>query len=54
MNSEKLYYRCLRCNRKLKTAQAQILGYGPCCYKKHIKEMEILSPIITNLENKEN
>ena len=31
---EKLYDRCLRCNRKLKTDEARKLGYGKICFSK--------------------
>lgn len=30
--------RCKRCGRKLKKNESQLLGYGPGCYKKHMKE----------------
>lgn len=30
--------RCKRCGRKLKNNESQLLGYGPGCYKKYIKE----------------
>ena len=33
--------RCLRCGRKLKSKQSQIVGYGPSCYKKHITENKV-------------
>ena len=29
---------CERCNRQLKTIKSIELGYGPTCYKKHLKE----------------
>ena len=29
--------RCLRCGRKLKSKESMLIGYGPSCYKKHIK-----------------
>lgn len=32
--SDTRYIKCKRCNRPLKTEEAQILGYGPICYKK--------------------
>lgn len=28
---------CSRCNRKLTTAKSIELGFGPTCYKKHLK-----------------
>ena len=31
---EKLFDRCLRCNRKLKTDEARHLGYGKVCFEK--------------------
>ena len=30
--------RCLRCGRILKNEQSRIVGYGPSCYKKYLKE----------------
>lgn len=30
--------RCKRCGRKLKNNESQLLGYGPGCYKKYVKE----------------
>lgn len=36
-NTEK-YIRCKRCNRPLKTLEAQERGYGAFCYKQHLKE----------------
>ena len=34
MKKEKEHERCLRCHRKLKTAEARKLGYGKICYEK--------------------
>ena len=31
---EKVYKYCLRCNRRLRSERAKLLGYGPICYKK--------------------
>ena len=30
---------CARCNRQLKSEKSMELGYGPTCYKKHLKEL---------------
>lgn len=30
--------RCQRCGRRLKTEESKAIGFGPSCYKKHIKE----------------
>ena len=30
--------RCKKCGRKLKNNESQLLGYGPGCYKKIMKE----------------
>lgn len=30
--------RCKRCGRKLKNNDSKLLGYGPSCYKKVVKE----------------
>lgn len=32
--SKKIYKYCKRCNRRLHSEQAKLLGYGPVCYKK--------------------
>lgn len=37
---DKLYKKCLRCNRKLKTIKAQKRGYGDHCWKVHKKEVK--------------
>ncbi|WP_341320846.1 DUF6011 domain-containing protein [Solibacillus sp. FSL H8-0523] len=29
---------CARCNRQLKSEKSMELGYGPTCYRKHLKE----------------
>ena len=34
----KRFERCKRCGRKLRNNESQLLGFGPGCYKKHIKE----------------
>lgn len=39
-NTEKLYSKCLRCNRPLKTEQAQRRGYGPFCWHLRNKELD--------------
>ena len=31
---EKLYDKCLRCNRVLKTEETRLRGYGNTCWKK--------------------
>lgn len=38
---EKLYNRCLRCNRKLKTDEAKRIGYGKVCLEKSKKSKVI-------------
>lgn len=30
---------CERCNRQLKTSNSIELGFGPTCYKKHLKAL---------------
>lgn len=30
---------CGRCNRQLKTSKSIELGFGPTCYKKHLKAL---------------
>lgn len=31
-------HQCARCNRQLKSEKSIELGYGPTCYRKHLKE----------------
>lgn len=31
---------CKRCGRKLKTAKSIEQGFGPVCYKKHLREQD--------------
>lgn len=55
--SEKLYKKCLRCHRLLKTNKARLLGYGQHCWKEHLKEIYaknslFAQPIIKN-DNKD-
>lgn len=38
MEEPKKFIRCKRCNRILKNSDAQIRGYGICCYRKFLKE----------------
>lgn len=33
---------CLRCGKKLKSNQSKKLGYGPTCFRKHLKENQKL------------
>lgn len=33
---------CLRCGKKLSSAGSKKLGYGPICFKKHLKEVQKL------------
>lgn len=32
------HYKCKRCGRRIKNIKSSILGYGPTCYAKHLKE----------------
>ena len=45
---------CRRCGRELKNPQFKELGFGPTCYKKHIRELLInrkrLFPIDKNVQ----
>lgn len=54
MEGEKTYYKCLRCNRRLRTDKAKKLGYGPSCLRKAQQEAKILNPNLFSLENKNN
>lgn len=47
----KLYDKCLRCGRTLKSDTSQILGYGPSCYKKVLKENQPKSKPLFVLPN---
>lgn len=38
MGETEKFIRCKRCNRPLKTIEAQVRGYGAYCYKQHLKE----------------
>ncbi len=40
MKKDTRYIRCKRCNRPLKTEEAQIRGYGTTCYKKYLEQVE--------------
>lgn len=31
---QKIYTRCLRCNRKLRSEESKLLGYGKTCWEK--------------------
>lgn len=35
----KVYPRCLRCNKILKSNKAKLRGYGDCCWKQHLLEL---------------
>lgn len=54
MDNGKIYYKCLRCNRRLKSDKAKKLGYGPSCLRKAQQEALILNPNLFSLENKNN
>jgi hypothetical protein len=43
---EKLYGRCKRCNRPLKTQEAQQRGYGPHCWLMHKQTKELNKPFL--------
>lgn len=36
--SKKEFEVCRRCGRKLKSKESKILGFGPNCYKKYLKD----------------
>lgn len=38
MSEPKIYTKCLRCNRKLKTEKAKLRGYGDYCWRVHKQE----------------
>lgn len=52
MEGEKTYYKCLRCNRRLKSESARKIGYGPSCLRKAQHEARIFNPNLFSLENK--
>lgn len=35
---QKMYTRCLRCNRKLQSEESKLLGYGRTCWEKFNEE----------------
>lgn len=35
-----LHTKCLRCGRRLKTEEAQMLGYGKVCWEKHLTDKQ--------------
>lgn len=40
VNPRKLYTKCLRCNKPLKSVEAQKRGYGPTCWHNIKQEHE--------------
>jgi len=37
-DSKKEYGKCIRCGRRLKSAEAQERGFGKICWKKHLAD----------------
>lgn len=37
---KKEYGKCVRCGRRLKSAEAQERGYGKTCWKKHLSDTQ--------------
>lgn len=52
MEEQKTYFKCLRCNRRLRSEKAKQIGYGPSCLRKTQQEAKIFGPNLLNLENK--
>ena len=50
MDNNIRYRRCLRCNRVLKTEQAQKRGYGSSCWKKHLEQNSTMSKLLLNIK----
>ena len=50
----KLYNKCIMCNRKLKTIKARQRGYGECCWKKHLEETNKHKHSLFNLASHKN
>lgn len=40
MENNTKFIKCKRCNKPLKSVEAQIRGYGPVCYKKYLEEIK--------------
>ena len=49
---EKLYDRCLRCNRKLKTEASRKIGYGKTCFTKALAHKYVKPLFEVNNEKK--
>lgn len=47
---DKLYGRCKRCNRPLKSKEAQQRGYGPHCWVLHKRSKELEQPVLFKIE----
>ena len=45
-SQNRLYDRCFRCNRQLKSLESKKLGFGPTCYKKWKSNESLLKPLI--------
>lgn len=41
MKDDIRFIKCKRCNRPLKSEEAQLRGYGPTCYKKYLEENKV-------------
>lgn len=56
MEEQKVYTRCLRCNRTLKNEKAKERGYGEYCYHIHLLETKkpknTLFSLLTQSKNK--
>lgn len=42
MKDDIRFIKCKRCNRPLKSEEAQLRGYGPTCYKKYLEENKVI------------
>ena len=48
----KLYEKCIRCGRKLKSAESKELGFGKVCYEKWNSELNMKKLFSTDVSNK--
>ena len=54
MKEPKKFIRCKRCNRILKTEEAQIRGYGKYCYLKYLEQISAEKKHQINIFNVKN
>lgn len=50
MKKDTKYIRCKRCNRPLKTEEAQLRGYGTICYKRYLEENKLVQKDLFSMQ----